>query len=250
VRGYHSHFSKVLPRVVQPAMTTKEARGERGYVQDLAFMTSKYSSVGSLFFVVPLLVEMEAILDLWLREVPPGSAAFTRMTLAWMTVRVLGSGVDQAIIAQGAVRGYGLLTLGVWVASIGVSALWFFGLGLGPMALPWTYLAAELAYLGVTLGVGAGLVGLSASRWGRETLLPVVAPGVPGALAALGVHAALPDGWPRILAVTAAFALVAAPCAWLGSVGEKERRALLRGFEHRRRRLERRSRRAAPEQGA
>ncbi len=237
LRGYHSHFAKVLPRVVHPAMTTKEARGQRGYVQDLAFMTSKYSSVGSLFFVVPLAIETQGILEIWLREVPPGSAAFTRLTLLWMTIEVLATGVDQAIFAQGAVRGYGLLTLGVWISSIAASAVAFFGLGLEPMALPWIYVAATLVHLALTLGVGAVRVGLSASRWWRETFLPVTAPAIPATLAALGVHAWLPDGWPRILAVVAAYALVAAPFCWWWSVGPKEKRALVEAAERVRGRL-------------
>ena len=235
LRGYHSHFTKVLPRVVHPAMTSKEAVGDRAYVQDLAFMTSKYSSIGALFFVVPLMVEMDGILDVWLREVPPGTAEFARITFLWMTIQVLASGVDQAIFAQGAVRGYGLLTLGVWFCSIALSCLWLFGLGLGPMSLPWTYVGATLVHLGVTLFVGAERVGLSASRWRRETLVPVLAPALPGTLAALAVREALADGWIRILAVTAVYALVTAPCCWWWSIGPKEKRALARGFERRRR---------------
>ena len=246
LRGYHSHFTKVLPRVVHPAMTSKEASGNRGYVQDLAFMTSKYSSVGALFFVVPLTIEMDGILGLWLREVPPGTAEFARITFLWMTIQVLASGVDQAIFAQGAVRGYGLLTLGVWISSIAISAFWFFGLGLGPMSLPWTYVGATVVHLGVTLFVGAERVGLSASRWWRETLVAVVAPAFPGSLAALAVHAALPEGGVRILAVTAAYALVAAPFSWWWSIGPKEKRALSRGFERRGRKLVGAAPRSAP----
>jgi O-antigen/teichoic acid export membrane protein len=237
LRGYHSHFTKVLPRVVHPAMSSKEASGNRAYVQDLAFMTSKYSSVGALLFVVPLMIEMDGILDLWLHEVPPGTAEFARITFVWMTIYVLASGVDQAIFAQGAVRGYGLLTLGVWISSIALSAFWLLGLGLGPMWLPWTYVGATLVHLGVTLVFGAARVGLSASRWWRETLVPVVAPAIPATLAALGVHATLPEGWLRILAVTASYGLVVAALSWRWSIGPKEKLALTRSLARRRRKM-------------
>src|SRR5262245_35979860 len=239
VRGYHSHFTKVLPRVVHPAMTTKEASGQRSYVQDLAFMTSKYSSVGSLFMVVPLLIETEGILGLWLKKVPPGSAAFTRVTLLWLTIQTLATGVDQAIFAQGAVRGYGLMTMAVWISSIAVSALWFFGFGTGPMWLPWTYVVATLAHLAVTIGIGAARVGLSAPRWWRETFVPTVAPAIPGTLAALAVPASLPEGVVRIVAVTATYAIVAAPFCWWWSVGPKEKRAFTHAGGRLRVRLER-----------
>jgi hypothetical protein len=236
----------VLPRVVQPAMTTKEARGERGYVQDLALMTSKYSALGSLFVIVPLLIETHGILDLWLREVPAGTALFARLTLAWMTVEVLGSGIERAIFAQGAVRGYGVFTLALWVGSLGLCALWFLGLGLGPAALAWTYLGTTLAHLLLTVAVGARLVDLPAWRWWRESAWPVAAPAIPATAAALAVHAALPDAWPRYLAVAAAYGLVAVPFGWWWSIGPKEKRVLARGMGPLRQRLQRVPARTAP----
>jgi len=242
LRGYHSHFAKVIPRAAQPAMTRKEARGERGYVQDLALMTSKYSGVGVLLLVVPLMIETQGILDLWLHEVPPASAAFVRVTLLWATLHVLETGIERAIFASGAVRGYGLLTLAVWGASLGACALALFALGLPAMTLPWIFVATALVHLALTVGVGARRVGLSPGRWWRETVVPVAAPLAPGSAAALAVHAWLPDAWPRYLAVAAAYALVAAPCAWRWSIGEKEKRALARGLSQRR---ERRARKGA-----
>jgi len=240
LRGYHSHFSKVIPRAAQPAMTRKEARGERGYVQDLALMTSKYSAVGVLFLVVPLLVETEGILRLWLHEVPPGTAFFVRITMLWTTLHVLEGGIERAIFASGDVRGYGVLTLGVWAASLAACAFAFFGLGLGVMALPWIFVATTLVHLAITVGIGAQRVGLSPGRWWAETVVPALAPLLPGTAAALAVHAALPDSWPRYLAVAAAYAIVAAPCAWRWSIGEKEKRALARGFGQLRKRNGRR----------
>src|SRR5262249_40401059 len=109
LRGYHSNFARVLTAVVQPAMSAKEAPGERRCVQDLVVLTSKYSAAGALLLVVPLWIETDGILRIWLRHVPPDTAAFVRLTLLWVNVQLLATGVDQAIFAQGAVRGYGLL---------------------------------------------------------------------------------------------------------------------------------------------
>jgi hypothetical protein len=230
LRGYHSHFSKVIPRAAQPAMTRKVARGERGYMQDLALMTSKYSAVGVLFLVVPLMIETQGVLDLWLHEVPAGSASFVRVTLLWATLNVLETGIERGIFARGAVRGYGVLTLAVWAASLGACALAFFRLGMPAMTLPWIFVGTTLVHLALTVGVGSRRIGLSPARWWRETVAPTLAPLVPGSAAALAVHAWLPDAWPRYLAVAAAYAVVAAPCAWRWSIGEKEKRALSRGL--------------------
>jgi O-antigen/teichoic acid export membrane protein len=249
LRGYHSHFTKAIPRAAQPAMTTKEARGERGYVHDLALMTSKYGVLGVLFMVVPLVLETDALLRLWLAEVPPGTAAFVQVTMLWMTVQVLENGIERAIFAQGTVQGYGLLTLSLWLLSLGACALALFGLGAGPMALPWIFFGATCAHLAVTVGVGARLIGLSAGRWWRETVVPGLAPTLPAAALAFAVHAALPEGFVRLVAVTAAYGVAALPFAWWWSIGPKEKRALAHGaaaFGRRARRKERVARADTP----
>ena len=232
LRGYQANFMKVLPRVAQPAMTTREALGDREYMRSLALMTSKYSALGALFFVMPLVIEAPGVLAIWLKHVPPDTAVFVRLTLTWMTLQVLATGIEQGIISQGAVRGYGLLTIGIWAGSVALCAFWFFVCGFGPISLPWTYVGATVVHLGVTVGVGTKRIDLPVRRWLREVVWPIALPFVPAALAAFAVHRALPSAWPRYLAVGLAYAVVAAPLSWLWSIGPKEKRTLLRAAGH------------------
>jgi hypothetical protein len=171
-------------------------------------------------------IEAPGVLALWLKDVPPNAAIFVRITLVWMTLQVLASGIDQGIVAQGAVRGYGLLTMSVWTGSVALCAFWFFGCGFGPISLPWTYVGATLVHLGVTVGIGSRLIDLPARRWLREVVWPVAAPFVPATAAALAVHRELPAAWPRYLAVGLAYGVVAAPLGWWWAIGPKEKRAL------------------------
>ena len=250
LRGYQSNFMKVLPRVVQPAMTTREALGDREYLRSLALMTSKYSAAGALFFVVPLVLEAPGVLALWLKHVPPDTAIFVRITLVWVTLQALATGIDQGIIAQGSVRGYGLLTMSVWIGSVALCAFWFFACGFGPISLAWTYVGATLVHLGVTVGIGTKRIDLPARRWLREVVWPISAPFVPALAAALAVHHALSDAWPRYLAVGLAYAVVAAPLSWWWAIGPKEKRALTRAADLARQRALRVLTRAEPPRDA
>jgi hypothetical protein len=67
--------------------------------------------------------------------------------------------------------------------------------------------------------------------------VPVGAPALPATLAAIGAPATLPEGWLRILAVTARYGLVVAARAWRWSLGPKEKLALTRSLARRRRTL-------------
>jgi O-antigen/teichoic acid export membrane protein len=228
LRNYQQNFVKVFPRVAQPAMTAMEARGDRGLVQALALWSGKYAAVGASFLVVPLLIETEGVLRMWLRTVPPDAVVFARITLAWMTIHVLSEGFERAVIARGDVRRYALSITSFWIASIALSCLWFFGLGLPPVALPLTVLGVVIAQIPLRVVVGGWLVGIPARRWLRETVWPVVLPAAPAAAVAMAIHALMADGLARYLAVGLGYATVAAPLVWHFSIGVREKRPLER----------------------
>jgi O-antigen/teichoic acid export membrane protein len=229
VGGYHNNFSNVVPHVVQPAMATLEARGNRRDVQDMALMAGKYGTIGVLFLVVPLLIETQGILRVWLVDVPPWAALFVQLTLVWHTLMVLTSGFDKAVYAHGNIRAYALLTSAVWALSLLLGALLIFGLGLAPWVLPACLLGAAMAQVPVRIRIAGDPIELGYGRWLRETIWPVAMPTLGGLLAASVVHVGMADGWLRYACVTAAFAAAAAPITWAVTVGPREN-DVLRGM--------------------
>lgn len=225
---YHGNFCRVLPRVVQPAMTTRSAQGDHASVHLLALVSGRYAVLGVLFLVVPLLIETEGILRLWLSDVPPHTVLFVRLMLCWLTVHALSSGFDRAALAHGELAGYALLSSGIWVTALVLSALWFHFFDADPWALAATNLGAALALMPIRVGYVGRLIGLAPSRFWRESLWPVVAPAVPAIATALLVHSWMADGATRYLAVATTYALVACPLILLWSVGDREAETLAR----------------------
>lgn len=224
--GYHNNFARVLPRVVQPAMTTLEARGRRDDVQALALLTSRYACLGVLFFVVPILLEAEGILRLWLDDYPPQTPLFVRLAMAWLTVQVASSGFDRAVYAHGSIASYAIRTTSLWIATLLLAAFWLFVLDAPAWTLPATILGSTLAQIPLRVGYVGKLIGLGYRVWARETLARVFAPACVGTAAAWLVHVSLADDWPRYLATLAAYGAASLPAIWLFAVGEREKRAL------------------------
>ena len=227
VGGYHANFSNVVPHVVQPAMATLEARGSRGDVQDMALMAGKYGAIGVLFLVVPLLIETEGILTLWLADLPAYSVLFVQLTLVGHTLEVLTSGFDKAVYAHGNIKAYALATSGVWALSLLVGAFLIFGLDLGPLVLPACALGAGVVLIPVRIRIAGRPIDLGYGRWLRETIWPVAVPTLGGLVAAGLVHLGMADGWLRSACVTGAFTAAAAPLTWAVTVGPREKAVLL-----------------------
>jgi hypothetical protein len=209
-------------------MTTLEARGDRDYVRALALMTGKYATLGALFVVVPLWVETEGVLQLWLGSVPPGSAFFVRLAMLWLTIHALSAGFDRAAFARGELKTYALATTAVSLVSLLVCCVALFGFDAGPWVVPTMMLVAAFAQIPVRVGHVGRLIHVGYASWLRDTVLPTFVPAAAGALAAVLVHAAMAEGWPRYGAVGVAYAVVACPLIWLISVGEREKRSLRR----------------------
>ena len=223
---YHTNLARVLPRVVQPAMTTLEARGERNHVQILAALTGRYATLGGLFFVVPLMFEAEGILRLWLGTYPPETPFFVRMAMIWLTIQASSSGFDRAVYAHGGLAPYALRTTGLWLTALGVGSFLLFGLKLGAWVMPATILAAAVAQISLSVGYGGRLIGLGYRAWSREIVAKVLVVAVSGVIPAWFVHEWLDDGWPRYVAVLVTYATASLPVTWWFAVGTLEKDAL------------------------
>ena len=226
IGSYHATLSQVLARVAQPAMTTRAAQADQAYVRALALMTGKYSTLGVLFAVVPLLLETEGVLRLWLGSVPPDTALFVRLAMVWLTIDVLSNGFHRAAFAHGRLRGYAIAGSSLWLFSLLACVVALFVFEADPWVVPAIMLAATFAQIPVRVGYVGRLIGIGYSEWLRGTLQPVLMPGVAGAVGAALVHVGMADAWPRYLAVGFVYGLVACPLIWLLSVGEREKTAL------------------------
>ena len=226
--SYHTTLSQVLPRVTQPVMTTRMAKDDRDYVRDLALMTGKYSTLGVLFAVVPLLVEMEGILRIWLGSVPPETALFVRLAMTWLTIDVLSNGFHRAAFAHGELRIYAIATISLSLTSLLTCAVALFTFGAEPWAVPAIMLLATLAQIAVRVGYVGSLIGMGYTAWFQGTVFPTLVPAAVGAAAATAVHLGMEDTWLRYLAVGAAYGTAACPLIWLVSVGEREKNVLRR----------------------
>ena len=226
IGGYHLNFAGVVPRVVQPAMTTLEARGERSDVRRLVLMTGRYAALAVLFPVVPLLLETESILELWLGSVPAGTALYVRLVITALTLRVLTSGYERAVFSHGNLRPYAIVMIVLWFSGLASGAFALVGLECGAWVLPASLLGVALVQTPFRIVLAGRLIDLEWTLWLRDSVGRTVVPAAIGTAAAFAAYSAMPVGWLRVVAVTSSYAAAAAPVIWLFSVDPPDKQAL------------------------
>lgn len=210
----------------QPVIAAAYGAGDLPRVRTFAFRTTKLALVFALVFVVPLCLEMDSVLVLWLRN-PPPSAAFlcTCVLLAYLGDK-LGYGEALAIEASGKVAVYQFLYGCCQV--LGLLVAWGFAAhGFGVKSI-----GAGLL-VGMTLGglvrvvLAAKLISMPLWRWLFHMALPVFASAAVafGAGALVRVH--LPADVVRILLSALAFEFVFMPLVWMFLLDPYEREYLL-----------------------
>ena len=179
---------------------------------------------------LPLFLEMEAILTLWLKEPPGYATSFTRLVLVESLILSISLPVLTAARAPGKMAVYES-TLGALQFSILLISWLLLKADFGPKSVFYVAIVVNVIMFIVRLGLVNRLTGLPVIRYLEQTLIPVF--GVAALSCALSGLVAIwrPDG-PLYLVTSVVTTLLITSLAiyWLGL--PKEMRARLKAFMH------------------
>ena len=222
-----SNLSMALRSALAPEITAREGRGERQRVISLALRACKFSTLLILLFAIPLLLEMETVLRLWLRTPPAHTTVFCRLMLCELLVDALTIGHILAINAVGRVAAYNLV-LGALHALALPLAWWLLRLGHPPGAVGVAALAASVLLLGGRLWFVRRLLDLPVRAWVGGVFLPCLTAGLSATGAgALWLVWMEPTPW-RLAASATTSVTVLVLIAWRVALNTEERDVILR----------------------
>ncbi len=219
VNSFTSNFMTAL----NPQITKSYARGDRDYLMTLVCQGSRLSFYLLLFLSLPLLVEMPAVLRLWLGIVPDHAVAFARWALVYVMSESISYPLVTLMLATGRIRNYQLLVGGCQMLNFPV-AYALLKAGCAPEATMALAVAVAWACLALRLVMLRRMVGLPVRRFLRGTVLNVLAVGLVAAAVPLLVASRMDGGWPRLLAVAGcSVASVAAAVYFVGCTARERR---------------------------
>lgn len=171
VNGLMMQFVNSFTTAINPQITKSYASGDLNYMFNLICKGAKYSHFLMLFFLVPLMFEIEWILHLWLDHYPPYAPIFLRLMIIGQMIDFLGNSTARAVWATGRVRKYYLLTSLIGPLVFPITYLLFeFGL-----TAEWSYWAFIVVYsilIPIRLHILKELIGFPPSLFYKEVVLP------------------------------------------------------------------------------
>lgn len=154
VQGFVTNFMTA----VNPQITKSYAAGEKEYMFSLVRRSARMSFYLLLLFVLPLVLNTEAVLELWLKDVPAHTTLFVQLFLVFALSESISNPLITAMLATGKIRNYQLVVGGIQLLNIPVSYL-FLRMGALPeatvivaIALSQCCLFARLLMLGRATG--------------------------------------------------------------------------------------------------
>jgi len=110
-------FVRNLNQATIPQIMKSQSAGESQHALSLVYRISKYTYFIMLIPSIPLILSMESILGLWLKNVPDFTKQFAILMLINGLINCLGSGFDSLIQATGKIRsnqiGYSIITFSI-----------------------------------------------------------------------------------------------------------------------------------------
>lgn len=184
-----------------PIIKAYAAENKRGMFA-LIFNGSKITFFLMWVFALPMFLEMETILHIWLKNPPPESVLFTRLALVEVLINSISLPLATAARAPGRMKVYEL-TLGVIQLLIFVVAWIVLKIGAPAYSVFVVAIVANLIMFIVRLVIVRGLIELPVGQYSRQVVLPVMGVVLLSAIPSLFVHFYLPKGlWYTCISVS------------------------------------------------
>ena len=158
---------------MNPQIMKAEGLGDRQRMLRLAAEESKIITVLMLLLTIPIIFEMEPILEAWLGEVPPMTVFFSQAVFIVSLLDMVTYGLHTACQAIGKIRTYTLLAYTPKLLIL-VVFWWQLRSGYSLYGVMYSYMAVELLVSVVRLIYLRQTVGLSIGDYVRDVVLPLV----------------------------------------------------------------------------
>lgn len=131
VDGIIQQFVNNFTTAINPQITKSYAGDNKAYMFLLIYTGAKYSYFLVLFFAIPIILETNTILTLWLKNVPEHTVSFLRLIICIDLLYVLSNTMMTAMISTGNIKKYQIIVGGTGMLVFPISWLCFY-FGLPP----------------------------------------------------------------------------------------------------------------------
>ena len=167
-----STFAATITTVFSPVIMKYKGQGDKEQMLYVASLSSKISFLLSSIMALPILLELDNILNIWLTEVPY-TLQITRGTIITFVIMQIYPGITRAIYAEGVIKWYQIV-ISVTILMIIPIGYFSFKLGASPVCIIYCMVIAQIFVLVETLYFAYKLIGLDWRHFFIEVLKSIL----------------------------------------------------------------------------
>ena len=219
----HNFFTAIRPQIIKAYSADHEDKS--GEMMKLVFQSSKFCYYLILVLSIPILIETESILSIWLTIVPEYTVIFTRLVIINAIIESLANPLIASIQATGRVKWYQIITGSIILLNLPIS-YGFLKWGFPPEATMVVVIIITLIAHSCRLYFMKMVLKMDLFHYVKQVMLPVAAvTALAFALPLLYYYSFSASFW-RIVGVTIVTFISSAGIIYYVGLSKSERRSL------------------------
>lgn len=171
-------FARSLGNAAIPQITKSFSGGDKGRSMRLASYISKYTFVLMSLVAFPVILEMDFLLGVWLKEVPEGASTFSKLIVLGALLSSVGEGIPALVQASGEIKYFQLTLSTLSLLGLPVSIL-LFHLGYEPYMILVVYCGVSIVAAFVRLYLLKRIINMDIRFFVKTSYLKVVYISIP-----------------------------------------------------------------------
>lgn len=168
-----NNFSNNFYTAVRPQIVKSYAGKDYYFFTKLINLSSKYSFFLIWLICLPIIMRSEAILQLWLTEVPDYASEFVQWILLFNCVNVLTNPFWSGVQAIGKLKKYIIVGSLLFLSAFPISYI-FLKFNFSPVIVFKILTVVRIVYLFVTIGIFRQLIDFSVRTYLLQVIYPIV----------------------------------------------------------------------------
>lgn len=191
-------FVNNFTTAINPQITKSYATGDLSNMHKLVCRGAKFSYFSMLFLSLPIILEADKILGIWLVNVPANTTIFVQLSLVMGMCDCIGSSGYTACVATGKMKTYTLALTPLIILEFPLTWL-FFKYGAPVVSTYYIYIIIKILVLFVRMILMQKMINLKVSLYIKGVFLPIIFTSVVAVIPALIIVNYLQPTYIRLL---------------------------------------------------
>jgi len=218
ISGFVTNFQTAL----NPQITKSYAANNNEYMSKLVFTSSRVSFFLLFFFALPIILETDTLLDIWLVDVPDYTVVFFRLIIITTMVDAISNPIITAVEATGDIKVYQLIVGGILLMILPVSYV-VLRVGGAPYSVFIVHIVFAIIAFCARLIMASRVTGLSKRLFLKEVILVISLVVVVSSVAPVLSHFVLENDMTRLVVVVFVSMLSTAAAIYCIGLKQEER---------------------------